>query len=106
MGGNHFSEPLDLHSEYASLARIQCWASSSATNASATGAHISHCWTLYRKDFMKDIAVVEKLSRHLPHSSTVLFMGGILLVILGLYFLFVRPPLLPEDPRYMGTSIE
>jgi len=33
-------------------------------------------------------------------------MGGILLVILGLYFLFLRPPLLPEDPRYMGTSIE
>ena len=24
---------------------------------------------------------------------------------LGLYFVFVRPPLLPEDPRYMGTTL-
>ena len=24
---------------------------------------------------------------------------------LGLYFVFLRPPLLPEDPRYMGTSL-
>ena len=27
-------------------------------------------------------------------------------MILGLYFVFVRPPLLPEDPRYMGASLE
>ena len=26
-------------------------------------------------------------------------------MILGVYFVFVRPPLLPEDPRYMGTSL-
>ncbi len=39
-------------------------------------------------------------------SSTVLALGGILLVGLGLYFVFLRPPLLPEDPRYMGTTIE
>jgi hypothetical protein len=24
---------------------------------------------------------------------------------LGLYFVFIRPPLLPEDPRFMGTSL-
>src|SRR5215207_3487089 len=24
---------------------------------------------------------------------------------LGLYFVFIRPPLLPEDPRYMGTTL-
>jgi hypothetical protein len=24
---------------------------------------------------------------------------------LGLYFIFLRPPLLPEDPRFMGTSL-
>ena len=29
---------------------------------------------------------------------------GIWLIGLGLYFLFLRPPLLPEDLRYMGTS--
>lgn len=24
---------------------------------------------------------------------------------LGLYFVFIRPPLLPEDPRFMGASL-
>ncbi len=51
-------------------------------------------------------AMVGKSSRYLPHSSTVLFLGGVILVGLGLYFMFFRPPLLPEDPRYMGTSLE
>lgn len=31
---------------------------------------------------------------------------GIWLVGLGLYFIFLRPPLLPEDPRYMGVTLE
>ena len=31
---------------------------------------------------------------------------GIWLVALGVYFLFLRPALLPEDPRFMGSSIE
>ena len=53
-----------------------------------------------------DSAMVGKSSRYLPHSSTVLFFGGIVLVGLGLYFVFLRPPLLLEDPRYMGTSLE
>jgi hypothetical protein len=25
---------------------------------------------------------------------------------LGIYFIFLRPALLPEDPRFMGTSVE
>ena len=50
--------------------------------------------------------MVDKSSRYLPNSSTVQFLGGIILVGLGLYFMFLRPPLLPEDPRYMGTSLE
>ena len=29
---------------------------------------------------------------------------GIWLTGLGLYFIFLRPPLLPEDPRFMGTT--
>ena len=41
-----------------------------------------------------------------PYSATVLALGGTILLILGLYFVFVRPPLLPEDPRYMGASLE
>jgi hypothetical protein len=31
---------------------------------------------------------------------------GVWLVGLGLYFVFVRPPLLPEDVRYMGADPE
>lgn len=30
---------------------------------------------------------------------------GVWLVGLGLYFIVLRPPLLPEDSRYMGTSL-
>ena len=29
---------------------------------------------------------------------------GMWLIALGLYFMFLRPPLLPEDLRYIGTS--
>ena len=38
-------------------------------------------------------------------SSSVLALGGISLMGLGLYFIFIRPPLLPEDPRYIGTTL-
>ena len=31
---------------------------------------------------------------------------GLWLAALGAYFLFLRPALLPEDPRYIGSSIE
>ena len=31
---------------------------------------------------------------------------GVWLVGLGAYFIFLRPPLLPEDPRFMGTTLE
>ncbi len=40
-----------------------------------------------------------------PYSATALALGGTILAILGLYFLFLRPPLLPEDLRSMGTSL-
>ena len=40
-----------------------------------------------------------------PYSSTVLAFGGILLIGLGLLFLLARPALLPEDSRYMGTTL-
>jgi hypothetical protein len=38
-------------------------------------------------------------------SSTVLALGGVIQMGLGLYFVFVRPLLLPEDPRFIGTSL-
>ena len=37
-------------------------------------------------------------------SSILLALAGVTLVGAGLYFLFLRPPLLPEDIRYMGLS--
>jgi len=41
-----------------------------------------------------------------PTSAKVFAACGAWLVALGFYFLFLRPALLPEDPRYMGSSIE
>lgn len=39
-------------------------------------------------------------------SSGLLLGCGVWLVGLGVYFIFLRPALLPEDPRFMGTSLE
>ena len=38
-------------------------------------------------------------------SSAFLAFSGLLLMGLGLYFVFIRPALLPEDPRFMGTTL-
>lgn len=43
--------------------------------------------------------------KRLRYAAIILAVGGIILMGLGLYFVFVRPPLLPEDPRYIGTSL-
>ena len=40
------------------------------------------------------------------HAATRMLAGcGLWLVALGLYFIFLRPPLLPEDTRFMGSSL-
>ena len=39
-------------------------------------------------------------------SAKIFVLCGIWLVALGAYFLFLRPALLPEDPRYIGSSLE
>jgi hypothetical protein len=41
-----------------------------------------------------------------PRSVLALALAGTLLMGLGLYFGLMRPPLLPEDLRYIGSSIE
>ena len=38
-------------------------------------------------------------------ASGALAFGGVILMGMGLYFGFLRPPLLPEDLRYMGASL-
>ena len=48
-----------------------------------------------------------KLSRLSMRLSGKLFaVCGLWMVLLGVYFVLLRPALLPEDPRFMGTSIE
>lgn len=40
-----------------------------------------------------------------PYSATILTVCGIILVGMGLYFVLLRPTLLPEDSRYIGVSL-
>ncbi len=44
-------------------------------------------------------------SRLSRFSNWILTACGIWLVALGLYFIVLRPPLLPEDPRFMGATL-
>lgn len=39
-------------------------------------------------------------------SGKIFALCGIWLVALGTYFVFLRPALLPEDPQYIGISLE
>ena len=41
-----------------------------------------------------------------PYSSRVLALCGLILIGIGLYFVLLRPALLPEDTRYIGRSLE
>ena len=38
-------------------------------------------------------------------STRMLMTCGVWLVGLGFYFIVLRPPLLPEDPRFIGTTL-
>ncbi len=40
-----------------------------------------------------------------PYSVTVLVFAGLLLVVIGAFFILMRPPLLPEDLRYTKTTL-
>lgn len=39
-----------------------------------------------------------------PYSASILVFGGFLFLAMGVYFIFIRPPLLPEDLRYMKIT--
>jgi hypothetical protein len=39
-------------------------------------------------------------------ANAALLLGGIWLLGLGLYFIVLRPPLLPEDERFIGKSLQ
>ncbi len=40
-----------------------------------------------------------------PYYPKVLALGGVILVGIGLYFIFLRPPLLAEDASYMDMTL-
>ena len=41
-----------------------------------------------------------------PYSSVILAFAGLLLAGTGLYFIFLRPPLLSEDLNYMSSTLQ
>ena len=45
------------------------------------------------------------VSKNRQVSAGMIIACGVWLVGLGLYFIVLRPPLLPEDPRFMGTTL-
>ena len=49
---------------------------------------------------------MSEITKFRPISTWILMSCGVWLVGLGLYFIFLRPPLLPEDLRFMGTTLE
>lgn len=40
------------------------------------------------------------------YSAILLAFAGSILAVMGLYFIFLRPPLLPEDLNFMGTTLK
>lgn len=40
-----------------------------------------------------------------PYSASILAFAGLLLIAMGIYFILLRPALLPEDLRYMKTTV-
>ena len=49
----------------------------------------------------------ETLTRlNLKRAAKLFLASGIWLVALGMYFVLLRPALLPEDPRFIGLSLE
>ena len=49
---------------------------------------------------------MELMPMPMQPSGKVFITCGVWLIALGLYFLFLRPALLPEDPKYIGSSLE
>lgn len=41
-----------------------------------------------------------------PYSAVLLTIVGFLFIGMALYFIFIRPPLLPEDLKYIGSTLQ
>ncbi|WP_018343968.1 hypothetical protein [Cytophaga aurantiaca] len=42
--------------------------------------------------------------KKIHYATLILAIGGLQLIVMGLYFVFMRPALLPEDFNYMGST--
>ncbi|MEO7922207.1 MAG: hypothetical protein ABIR30_00865 [Chitinophagaceae bacterium] len=62
-------------------------------------------WCL--NNMLKDsrINLEKKMIKLKPYAALFLTIGGFLQVAIGIFFIFLRAPLLPEDSRYIGTSL-
>lgn len=56
-------------------------------------------------DGQKHSVLVASEMRLVPYHPKVLALGGFILMGIGLYFIFLRPPLLQEDARYIGSTV-
>ena len=56
--------------------------------------------------YVMESNVVQPATTRLQWSGRIFVLCGVWLVALGAYFLFLRPALLPEDPHYIGSSLE
>ena len=61
---------------------------------------------LDRKPPFSDFKTMNVASSNRHASTWMLMACGVWLVGLGLYFIVLRPPLLPEDTRFIGTTLE
>src|SRR5436189_5452454 len=48
---------------------------------------------------------VKKETKKFKPSVVALTLAGVIIMMMGIYFIFLRPPLLPEDSMYMGSTI-
>jgi len=54
---------------------------------------------------MDTLITASGLLKRLPYAAATLALGGVILMGMGAYFVFVRSSLLPEDLHYMGASL-
>lgn len=70
------------------------------------GSYARWCTRRVLEDAVSSFGVTQENGG--PNTAAAWIMGacGVWLIGLGLYFVCLRPALLPEDPRFMGTSME
>jgi len=58
----------------------------------------------YAKRYKAGIRKEFSIMKLKPYSATALTLGAFFLMTMGVYFVFLRPPLLPEDFKYIATT--